>query len=40
MAASPIEEAPGASGLMDGIPADRQDAVEVMMAGLEEAVNG
>ena len=40
MAASPLEEAPGASGLMDAIPADRQDAVEVMMAGLEAAVNG
>ena len=25
MSASPLEEAPGESGLMDGIPADRQD---------------
>ncbi len=29
MAASPLEEAPGASGLMDGIPADRQDGAAI-----------
>ena len=40
MAASPIEETPGESGLMNAIPADRQDGGELLMAGLEEAVNG